>query len=144
MTVIGSETSATVFQQCVTIRRCTVKIDRGLAYVCGGEAYGGEEGCGLFFCKAHLYFGRSEDAPQLCPKCFRYDHKPYKPKSNVPEWTEFKMTDPSWAEWRKANAPEITNDSTTNKRTESVEANGVTLCSRGRSTICHPRSSSII
>jgi hypothetical protein len=29
---------------------CGTGIDRGLAYVCGGQPYGGEEGCGLYFC----------------------------------------------------------------------------------------------
>jgi hypothetical protein len=28
---------------------CAEKIDRGLSYVCGGEPYGGDEGCGLYF-----------------------------------------------------------------------------------------------
>ncbi len=28
---------------------CTAEIDRGLSYVCGGDPYGGEYGCGLFF-----------------------------------------------------------------------------------------------
>ena len=33
---------------------CGVDIDRGLAFVCGGEPYGGEDGCGLYFCASHL------------------------------------------------------------------------------------------
>ncbi|HEV7521417.1 MAG TPA: hypothetical protein VGP89_09990, partial [Candidatus Angelobacter sp.] len=34
--------------------KCNKKIDRGLSYVCGGEPYGGELGCGLYFCSEHL------------------------------------------------------------------------------------------
>jgi hypothetical protein len=82
--------------------KCQAEIDRGLSYVCGGEPYGGDLGCGLYFCSAHLYFGRAKDAPQLCLKCYRYDHKPYKPKPDTKEWVDFKMTDPSWAAWRAA------------------------------------------
>jgi hypothetical protein len=32
---------------------CSAEIDRGLSYVCGGDPYGGEHGCGLFFCGKH-------------------------------------------------------------------------------------------
>lgn len=28
---------------------CDAEINRGLSYVCGGEPYGGDEGCGLYF-----------------------------------------------------------------------------------------------
>lgn len=80
--------------------KCNAEIDRGLSYVCGGYPYGGEEGCGLFFCSRHLFFGRSKGAPQLCNKCMRYDHKPYKPKPDVKEWVDWKMTDESWSKWR--------------------------------------------
>ena len=85
--------------------RCNTKIDRGLAYVCGGVPFGGEDGCGLYFCAEHLIIGFQgrEDATQLCPKCDRYDHKPYKPKPDLQEWIDWKMTDPSWAKWRKEN-----------------------------------------
>lgn len=27
---------------------CNEEIDRGLSYVCGGDIYGGERGCGLY------------------------------------------------------------------------------------------------
>ena len=84
--------------------KCNKEIDRGLAYVCGGEPYGGDVGCGLYFCGNHLYFGRSEDAPQLCPRCMNYK-PPYKRiKPEHPDMIAFKMTDPSWAEWKKNNA----------------------------------------
>lgn len=77
--------------------RCCKEIDRGLSFVCGGQPYGGEKGCGLFFCSEHLSM---TERGQLCPKCCRYDKNPYKPKPDTQEWTDFKMTDPSWEEWR--------------------------------------------
>lgn len=45
---------------------CTVEIDRGLAYVCGGMHDGGEEGCGGYFCGEHLLL--APDA-QMCDAC---------------------------------------------------------------------------
>ncbi len=78
--------------------KCSEVIDRGLGCVCGGEPYGGEKGCGLYFCENHLYMW-----PQRCPKCARYDKKPYKAKPDHPEWIQFKLTDKSWAKWRKEN-----------------------------------------
>lgn len=82
---------------------CSKEIDRGLAYVCGGEPYGGEKGCGLYFCSAHLAYktnGRTIISPQLCDRCVAGEN-PFTPKPDSPEWVNFKMTDPSWAEWRK-------------------------------------------
>jgi hypothetical protein len=43
-----------------------------LAYVCGGDVYGGEHGCGRFFCYDHLdcYFDSDDNcSPQLCEEC---------------------------------------------------------------------------
>lgn len=65
---------------------CGEKIDRGLAYVCGGMHDGDEYGCGRYFCGTHLayWFRRDPDAnwrsssdpddheemsPQLCDEC---------------------------------------------------------------------------
>ena len=84
--------------------KCNEKIHRGLAYVCGGEHYGGEHGCGLFFCYKHLTI---DSRGQLCPKCYRYDHKPYKPKEDVIEWIKWKLTDESWEEWRRDNPKKV-------------------------------------
>ena len=75
--------------------KCNKKIDRGISYVCGGEPYGGEEGCGLYFCLNH-------GGGRLCPRCLE-GKEPFKPKKDIKEWIDFKMTDPSWAEWRKEN-----------------------------------------
>jgi len=86
---------------------CDAQIDRGLAYVCGGEPYGGEHGCGLFFCDRHLYFGTDEpDEPEDEPEIDPSDesppeHRSFEPKPDVKEWLDFKKTDPSWAEWAK-------------------------------------------
>src|SRR5690242_17570170 len=77
---------------------CNKLIDRGLSYVCGGELYGGEHGCGLYFCVDHLLMG--EEAQQ-CQRCVN-GKSPYKAKRDVAEWTRFKETDSSWAEWRAA------------------------------------------
>jgi len=38
---------------------CTNAIDRGVEHVCGGEPYGGDSGCGLYFCDDH----RKKKAP---------------------------------------------------------------------------------
>ena len=76
---------------------CNALIDRGLAHVCGGEPYGGDEGCGLYFCGHHLFMGK--DKPQQCARCYA-GKEPFEPKRDAAEWTRFKMTDPSWAEWR--------------------------------------------
>ena len=74
---------------------CNEEIDRGLGYVCGGEPYGGEDGCGLYFCGKHLY-------PKKCNRC--NEHKePYEPKPDIQEWRDWKRTDESWAKWREEN-----------------------------------------
>ncbi len=73
--------------------RCHGKIDRGLAYVCGGEPYGGDEGCGLYFCEEH-------GGGIKCDQCIRYE-APFDPKPDTEEWLNHKATDPSWADWRK-------------------------------------------
>lgn len=81
---------------------CGTEIDRGLAYVCGGEPYGGEDGCGLFFCDEHL--GYTEDvAAQRCERCCKGEPA-FDPTPDTPEWINHKETDPSWAEWRASRA----------------------------------------
>ena len=81
---------------------CTETIDRGLAHVCGGEPYGGEKGCGLYFCGSHLFFGAGvrRPRPQVCSRCMNYRPPYRRPKPEHPRWLEHKATDPSWAEWR--------------------------------------------
>lgn len=81
--------------------KCKARIDRGLAYVCGGEPYGGDDGCGLYFCEKHLYFSEI-GVHQRCQRCC--DQKPpFKPTPDLLVWTQHKMMDPSWEQWRKEN-----------------------------------------
>lgn len=85
---------------------CEVEIDRGLANVCGGEPYGGEFGCGLYFCAAHLFFPLNKEAAQYmhyCQMCDRCSSrkKPFQPSKDHADWIHHKSTDPTWAEWRK-------------------------------------------
>lgn len=85
---------------------CTEEIDRGLGYVCGGEPYGGEEGCGLYFCGNHLCAG--EECNQLCDRCVDgVDVQPHEPKPDVPEWLRHKLNDPSWEQWRAEHPDEV-------------------------------------
>lgn len=81
---------------------CNEVIDRGLSYICGGDVYGGEFGCGLFFCAEHLYVG---EKAQLCERCDNHDDvTPFGAKPDHPDWINHKATDPSWAEWRAEQA----------------------------------------
>jgi hypothetical protein len=89
---------------------CDEQIDRGLSYVCGSEAYGGENGCGLFFCEKHRSFAEDDNIKgMLCERCCEYFDEglenctPFDPKPDTPEWIHHKMTHESWAEWRKEN-----------------------------------------
>ena len=84
---------------------CMAEIDRGLAYVCGGEPYGGEYGCGLYFCAKHLYL--SARRPQRCARCKRGpSKKTFTPTREHPRWLKWKLTDKSWAKWRRINPTE--------------------------------------
>ena len=82
---------------------CNEEIDRGLAYVCGDEMYGGDRGCGLFFCPAHRSIEIDNDDepiwPPRCDRCIDGD-PPFAPKPDLPVWNYWKLTDDSWAEWR--------------------------------------------
>lgn len=100
---------------------CDEVIDRGLAYVCADQEPRGGDGCGLYFCEKHLGFAQypestdEEDDPEpilssCCERC-RDGLQPYIPKPDIPQWTAFKMVDPSWRKWRKAQGfPEPTPD----------------------------------
>lgn len=80
---------------------CNEKIDRGLAHVCGGEPYGGEDGCGLYFCGQHL-FGARNRCEACCDRREPFDAKP-----DHPEWINWKLNDESWEEWRAANPADV-------------------------------------
>lgn len=77
---------------------CNEEIDRGLGYVCGGEPYGGECGCGLFFCGKHR--GYYDDGSPC-------QHEGFTPKPDTAEWIEWKLTDESWQQWRNENPEEV-------------------------------------
>lgn len=81
---------------------CGEKIDRGLAYVCGGEPYGGEQGCGLFFCSGHLWVTPGGPRRQQCERCAN-DQPPFEATPDTIEWVEWKLADESWAVWRRQN-----------------------------------------
>jgi hypothetical protein len=83
---------------------CGADIDRGLSFVCGGEPYGGEHGCGLFFCGEHLLVGPHR---QQCERCVS-DQPPFEATPDCREWVEWKLTDESWATWRDENPGAVT------------------------------------
>lgn len=80
---------------------CNEVIDRGLSYVCGGEPYGGEHGCGLYFCNEHHIFYH-----QNCERC-DWDLEPFEPKPDHPDWIKWKLIDESWQQWRDENPEEV-------------------------------------
>lgn len=81
---------------------CDKTIHRGLAYVCGGEPHGGDEGCGLFFCGDHLRIGVEGKEQQVCERCAKGE-PPFEPKPDVAEWLRWKLRDVSWRQWRDEN-----------------------------------------
>jgi len=86
---------------------CGKEIDRGLAYVCGGDPYGGEHGCGLYFCAEHREVrtfgrGKSEETVEVCRRC-RWGKESFAATPDHPRWIAHKLTDPSWKEWRDEN-----------------------------------------
>lgn len=80
---------------------CSNKIDRGLAYVCGAEPYGGECNCGLFFCPEHQSYPH-----QRCERCAD-EKEPFKPKPDLLEWMIHKLNDESWSDWRRAHPDDV-------------------------------------
>lgn len=84
--------------------RCGTAIDRGLSYVCGSEPFGGERGCGLYFCEQHLT-GFRKDGDRWVHVCGRCDKRrpPYEPTPDTAEWLNWKLTDESWEPWRQEN-----------------------------------------
>jgi hypothetical protein len=83
---------------------CDARIDRGLSYVCAHqEPYGGEEGCGLYFCHAHL----SGTCERCATKTDDAYIEPFAPKPDLLVWIQHKLTDESWKEWRDAHPGEV-------------------------------------
>jgi len=85
---------------------CNEEINRGLAYVCGGEPWGGDEGCGLYFCYKHLQMGSKTKDEQCCERC-AVDAEPFDATPDTREWIEWKLTDESWQRWRDENPKEV-------------------------------------
>jgi hypothetical protein len=76
---------------------CGAAVDRGLGYVCAGqEPYGGEDGCGLYFCEDH------DTGNGQCERC-RDGKPPFEATPDTREWIEWKLTDESWSAWRDEN-----------------------------------------
>lgn len=93
---------------------CGAAIDRGISHVCGGEPFGGENGCGLHFCGDHLslrYVDPGEDPEEPClgPLCAACaEGKPHFPLTpDTPVWLQHKLTDPSWLDWRDTHPKEV-------------------------------------
>lgn len=84
---------------------CNKEIDRGVCFVCGGQPFGGQAGCGLFFCEDHLYF-YSGKPYFICERCGE-DLEPFEPKPDTKEWVAHKLTDDSWHEWREENTEKV-------------------------------------
>ena len=84
---------------------CTNEIDRGISYICGGEPFGGDRGCGLYFCSEHLKWHTR--LPQLCERCYPRIKKPFTPKADSIEWLEHKLQDYSWKQWRIEHPEEV-------------------------------------
>lgn len=78
---------------------CKEEIHRGLAHVCGGEPYGGEDGCGLFFCDFH-------GGGNLCSHC-KEGGEPFTPTPDLTDWNRWKLSDRSWKKWRDENPEEV-------------------------------------
>ncbi|MFP3648653.1 hypothetical protein SB822_58440, partial [Paraburkholderia sp. SIMBA_054] len=71
--------------------------------VCGGDAYGGRHGCGIFFCAAHRHIGGAARAhAPLCTRCY-WGRTPYAPTPDTLAWVRWKATDASWQRWRDEN-----------------------------------------
>ncbi len=86
---------------------CGAQINRGLGHVCGGEPYGGERGCGLFFCWEHLRVPTMQIASMLCERCYPRRRKPFPLTPDLPDWLRHKLNDPSWTQWRGEHPQEV-------------------------------------
>lgn len=83
---------------------CGARITRGRVNVCGADPAGGNGGCGMPFCGAHL-----QGPKQTCECCAAgVDCFPPKEGSaNWADWLDFKLTGGAWAQWRAANPEEV-------------------------------------
>lgn len=79
---------------------CLREINRGLGYVCGGQPYGGERGCGLYFCGHHLF-------PTLCESCGKKRRHDFLATPDHPKWIKHKLTHRSWKQWRDEHPDDV-------------------------------------
>jgi len=86
---------------------CKAEIDRGLSYVCcDSEPYGGEIGCGRYFCPKHEMPQWGKDDVMFCGHSgmnadyYSADH---------PDWIKHKLSDESWQQWRDENKELVEN-----------------------------------
>lgn len=80
---------------------CEEIINRGLSYVCcKSSPYGGDEGCGLYFCYKHV------NHEHKCERCQK-DLEPFDATGDILEWVEWKLKHKSWGVWRKENPEEV-------------------------------------
>lgn len=88
---------------------CDETIDRGLSYVCGSEPYGGDHGCGLFFCSNHRHHREFKDgcSKEVCERCLIDNCVLFQAKSDVQQWIRWKLEDGSWQEWRNESPDEV-------------------------------------
>lgn len=109
--------------------KCSEEINRGLGYVCGGMPYGGDVGCGLYFCETHLCYSNKAEAV-LCARCRiaarTGKYNPFDAKPDHPKWVHHKATDPSWADWRAEQtgavpSPPSERDSATDAHTSATK-----------------------
>lgn len=83
---------------------CGAEIHRGLAHVCANEEpYGGDDGCGLYFCGKHLKF---YSKGRQCERCGE-GMPPFDPTPDTREWRQWKLTDGSWRQWRAEHPAEV-------------------------------------
>jgi hypothetical protein len=85
---------------------CGALINRGLSYVCANEEpYGGEHGCGLYFCSAHLFGAHKHDG-YCCERC-NDEKEPFDATPDHPDWINWKLTHSSWQQWRDESPDEV-------------------------------------
>lgn len=85
---------------------CAEEIDRGLAYVCcGSQPYGGDHGCGRYFCSEHQSYDWSESDDALV--CTHPEETWDYVSPDHPTWIRHKLTHESWQEWCDQNVEEF-------------------------------------
>ncbi len=76
--------------------------DCGKQISCNQEPYGGEFGCGRYFCDDHQEYRYNEDEEQICAH-LDSNHT----SIEHPDWIHHKLTDESWQQWRDENPDKV-------------------------------------